>query len=103
MSLDRFNPDLAVHRLVQELKRDRILREEFERDPAAVAERSGLSAAEVAAIRGRDFKALFELGMHPFLLGQLSRLIFGTTEGTATSAAAEALVASLRGEDAPAS
>lgn len=98
MSLSNFKPELRTHGFVQALKRDSELRARFEADPGAVAEGYGLTPQEVTAIRERDFRALFDLGMHPFLLGQLARLLFGTAEGGAASAAASALVASLRGD-----
>lgn len=90
------NKDLVTHRLVQELKRDRPMRERFRaHEQDFLAAYPGLTDAERRAIAARDFRALYLLGLHPYLLGQLSRLIFGTIEGAGSSEAATALVRSL--------
>lgn len=89
------NKDLVTHRLVQELKRDRPMRERFRaHEQDFLAAYRGLTDAERHAIAARDFRALYELGLHPYLLGQLSRLIFDD-RGRRTSEAATALVRSL--------
>ena len=59
MSSTPFNPALAVHDLVQDLKWDAALRERFARDEAAVYDRYALLPAERAALERRDFRALF--------------------------------------------
>lgn len=100
MGLEHFNPLLNTHRLVMALKRDRGLREEFKADERKVLERFDLTSEERSAIQTRDFRALYELGVHQYLLSQLARLIFGTAEGTGTSEAASALMRSLLGEEA---
>jgi Aromatic-ring-opening dioxygenase LigAB, LigA subunit len=93
------NKELATHSLVQDLKRDREMRQRFRDDEATVlAEYAGLTEEEKRAIAARDFRALYELGVHPYLLGQLSRLIFGTVEGAGSSEASSALVRSLTGK-----
>ncbi|MDW5594040.1 hypothetical protein VSS74_06825 [Conexibacter stalactiti] len=93
-----YDPTRQTHKLVQELKRDRELRERFKDDEASVLDRYELLPQERAAIEQRDFKTLYELGVHPYLLGQLSRLIHGTVEGAGSSEASVALVRSLKGE-----
>lgn len=93
-----FNKDLATHTLVQDLKRDRDLRLRFREDEQPVLSRyPALTAEEKDAITSRDFRALYLLGVHPYLLGQLARLIFGTVEGAGSSEASSALVRSLTG------
>src|SRR4051794_37548589 len=100
--LDHFSKyldkDLQTHVLVQDLKRDRSLREQFKDDEAAVLDRYDLKPEERQAILDRDFRSLFVLGVHPYLLGQLSRLIHGTVEGAGSSEASVALVRSLTRE-----
>jgi hypothetical protein len=97
VGLENFDPLLASHRLVMALKTDRELRERFERDQDSVLQQFGLTEAEVSAIRARDFRALYELGLHPYYLSQLSRLIFGTAaESKGASDAARALVESFQ-------
>lgn len=93
-----YDPSRETHRLVQQLKRDRELRELFKSDEGAVLDRYELLPEERTAIEQRDFKALYELGVHPYLLGQLSRMIHGTVEGAGSSEASIALVRSLKGQ-----
>ena len=95
MGLEHFDPLLRTHELVMALKTDAALRRRFEQDEGAVLAEFPLTDAERAAIRARDFRALYELGLHPYYLSQLSRLIFGTVEGAGASDAARALVASF--------
>lgn len=98
MGLEHFDPLVKTHELIQALKTDRALRKRFEQDEESVLAEFELTVAERAAIRERDFRALYELGLHPYLLAQLSRLIFGTVEGAGASEAARALVESLQRE-----
>lgn len=103
MSLEHFSKyfdrTLATHTLVQDLKADRELRERFRADKAAVLDRYDLRPEEREAIEQADFRRLYTLGVHPYSLGQLSRLIFGTVEGGGTSEASLALVRSLTEDD----
>lgn len=98
MGLEHFDPLVRTHELIQALKTDRELRRRFEKEEEAVLADFDLTAAERDAIRKRDFRALYELGLHPYLLAQLSRLIFGTVEGAGASEAARALVESFERE-----
>jgi hypothetical protein len=95
MSLDHFDPMLRSNDLVQDLKWDADLLHRFQDDPAGVLDDYDLLDVERQAILERDFKALYELGLHPYLLGQLARELYGTAEQAGTSVAATALVASL--------
>jgi protocatechuate 4,5-dioxygenase alpha chain len=101
--LDHFSKyldkSLQTHVLIQDMKGDRGLREQFKADETSVLDRYDLKPEERQAILDRDFKALYELGVHPYLLGQLSRLIHGTVEGAGSSEASVALVRSLTRED----
>jgi len=95
--LKSYDPSLVVHDLVQDLKWDPALREAFARDEAAVLDRYPLEPAERQAIEKRDFRALYDMGMHPYLGGQLSRLIWGNDAGGGAIVAVNNLVASLTG------
>lgn len=95
MALGDFNPALASHDLVQDLKWDAELRARFERDEAAVLDQYPLRSEERAAIERRDFRALYDLGFHPYLGGQLARLIYGNEAGKGASVAVQKLVESL--------
>jgi protocatechuate 4,5-dioxygenase alpha chain len=94
-----FDPTLASHDLVQDLKWDRQLRQLFQQNEAAVLDRYNLLPAERKAIEARDFRALYALGMHPYLGGQLSRFIWGNDAAHGAVEASKKLVASLNGEN----
>lgn len=92
-----FDPTLASHDLVQDLKWDRRLRQLFEQNEASVLDRYDLRPEERKAIEERDFRRLYELGMHPYLGGQLSRFIWGNDAAKGAIEASQKLVASLQG------
>jgi protocatechuate 4,5-dioxygenase alpha chain len=96
--LKAYDPSLVVHDLVQDLKWDPALRAEFETNEAAVLDRYPLEPAERAAIEKRDFRALYDMGMHPYLGGQLSRLIWGNDAGGGALRANMNLIESLTGK-----
>ena len=95
MGLEKFDPTLAGHDLVQDLKWDPALRAEFKRNEKAVLNRYALRPAERKAIEQRDFKALYDLGFHPYLGGQLSRFIYGNDAGAGALVANKMLIESL--------
>ncbi len=97
MAWETYNPALAVHDLVQDLKCDRQLRAAFAQNEAAILDRYDLLPAERQAIEARDFRKLYDLGMHPYLGGQLARFIWGNDAGKGAVEAANRLVASLNG------
>lgn len=97
----RFDPTLAVHDLVQDLKWSPALREEFAANEEAVLDRYPLKSEEREAIVQRDFHALYTLGLHAYLGGQFARLIYGNEAGKGAKKAVDALVRSLVGADKP--
>ncbi len=97
MAWEKFDPTLACHDLVQDLKWDPQLRALFAQNEAAVLDRYPLRPAERAAIEQRDFRKLYDMGMHPYLGGQLSRFIWGNDAGRGAIEATNKLVASLQG------
>lgn len=101
MGLQKFNPNLVCHDLIQDLKWDAALRAEFDADPAAVLDRYPLAPEERAAIDAADFRALYDLGLHPYLGGQFARLMYGNAAGPEATRAVNRLIASLTGEDRP--
>lgn len=101
MGLERFDPTLATHDLIQDLKWDRGLRQRFATERAAVLDAYPLRPAERTAIEDADFRTLYELGLHPYLGGQLARLMFGNAAGPEATRAVNRLIASLTGEDRP--
>jgi len=98
VGLEKFDPTLAGHDLVQDLKWNPALRAEFKRNEKAVLDRYALRPAERKAIEARDFKTLYAMGFHPYLGGQLSRLIYGNDAGGGALVANKKLLASLNGE-----
>lgn len=101
MGLERFDPTLVCHELIQDLKWDAELRAEFEQAPAAVLDRYPLAPDERAAIDAGDFRSLYDMGLHPYLGGQLARLMYGNAAGPEATRAVNRLVASLTGEERP--
>ncbi|WP_037370834.1 hypothetical protein [Amycolatopsis orientalis] len=100
MSLQSINRALVSHDLVQDLKWNGELRQEFEKDEAAVLDRYPLTPAERTAIEERDFRALYDLGFHPYLGAQFARILFANNKSGATSAV-QHLLASIRRERVP--
>ncbi|MCW5774755.1 MAG: hypothetical protein KIT16_24125 [Rhodospirillaceae bacterium] len=98
MGLEKFDPTLAGHDLVQDLKWNPALRAEFAKNEKAVLDRYPLRADERKAIEQRDFRKLYDIGFHPYLGGQLSRLIFGNDARGGALVANKKLIASLTGE-----
>ena len=97
MAWEKFDPTLAVHDLVQDLKWNAQLRQLFAQNEAAVLDRYALRPDERKAIEARDFRALYDMGMHPYLGGQLSRFIWGNDAGKGAIEATNKLVESLQG------
>ena len=98
MGLEKFDPTLAGHDLVQDLKWNPALRAEFKANEKAVLDRYALRPEERRAIEARDFKALYAIGFHPYLGGQLSRFIYGNDAGGGALVANKKLIASLTGD-----
>jgi hypothetical protein len=72
-------------------------RKEFKENEKAVLDRYALLPEERKAIEERDFRTLYDLGMHPYLGGQLSRFIWGNDAGKGAVEASNKLVAALQG------
>lgn len=68
---------LPSNRMVFELRRDADKYAAFRKDLEASMEAFGLTAAERTAWREVDLPALAKLGVHPYFLPQISRLIKG--------------------------
>lgn len=98
MGFENFDPSLAGHDLVQDLKWDPKLRQQFKDDEKSVLDQYALKPEERRAIEQRDFRALYDLGFHPYLGGQLSRFIYGNDAGGGAIVAVNKLVESLQGK-----
>ena len=96
--LAKLDKTARINKLIFEVRLDPAARERLVADPEAVMAAYDLSEAERAGVRARDFKGLIELGGHPYLVAQLSRLLFGTADNRNSSTAAELLRRSVVGE-----
>jgi len=95
VSLDDFKPTLVTHDLIQDLKWDPQLRARWQQERSAVLDGYPLTTEEREAIDAGDFRRLYDLGLHPYLGGQLARLMFGNAAGPEATASVNKLVASL--------
>lgn len=95
-----FDPTLAGHDLVQDLKWDPALRARFPQEEASIYDRYPLRPEERRALEARDFRTLYDMGFHPYLGGQLARLYYGNEAGKGAAVAVRKLVESLRGKPA---
>ena len=102
MSFEQVDKPLVTHDLVQDLKWDAKLRAQFEADQASVLDRYALKPEERTAIDSGDFRTLYDMGLHPYLGGQLARLMYGNAAGTDERRAVNRLLSSLTGGDRPA-
>lgn len=102
LSLKDFDPTLAGHDLVQDLKWNPALRQQILAHEAEVLDRYALRPEERHAIEQRDFRTLYDMGFHPYLGGQLARFIYGNSAGKGAAVAVQKLVESLRGKQADA-
>jgi protocatechuate 4,5-dioxygenase alpha chain len=93
--LAKLDKTARVNRMIFEVRLDPAARERLVSDIEAVMAEYDLPDAEREAVRARDFKGLIELGGHPYLMSQLSRLLYGTANNRNTSTAAEMLRRSI--------
>lgn len=87
---NEFDPKLPSNRLIFEIRRERALYEGFPARMEAIMEEYGLSDAERAAWRAVDVRTLGEMGVHPYFLPQVTRLVHGAANNTTKSDAAQA-------------
>lgn len=88
MSILNVDKTLASNRLIFEVRRDAAKLQRFRGDPEAVMAEYRLTEAERRAWRDCDLKRLAELGVHPYFLPQVSRLVEGGAYNHNDSAAA---------------
>lgn len=78
MGIQHVDRTLPSNRLIFEVRRDMAKFQRFRGDPETVMSEYGLSEAEKLAWRTQDIRKLAELGVHPYFLPQISRLIEGS-------------------------
>lgn len=82
MALDHVNKLLQTNELIIDLKKSFELREKFKENEKEVLDMYSLTKDELEAIKARDFKKLYDIGVHQYLIAQLARLIYGTADGS---------------------
>lgn len=87
---NEFDPDLPSNHLIFEVRRDPALFTGFGERIEDMMERYGLSEAERRAWREVDVVELGRLGVHPYFLPQVTRLVHGSARNNSGSAAAQA-------------
>lgn len=99
MALDHVNKLLQTNELVIDLKRDGDLRRRFKEDEEGVLAMYALTKEETRAIRERNFRKLYDIGVHQYLIAQLARLIYGTAEGSNDGGSVQVLMSQMLQED----
>jgi hypothetical protein len=89
MSILNTDRTLPANKLVFEVRRDPALRARFASDLEGLMRDYALSEAEKDALRKADLKRLGKLGMHPYFLPQVTRLLKGAGHNHNESAAAQ--------------
>jgi len=87
---NEFDPDLPSNHLIFEIRRDPALYNGFAGRMEEVMESYDLSEAERKAWRAVDVVELGRLGVHPYFLPQVTRLVHGSADNDSKSAAAQA-------------
>jgi hypothetical protein len=95
MSIFDTDRTLASNRMIFEIRRDLAKVRRFQQDLEGCMDEYGLSEAERTAWRALDIKALGALGVHPYFLPQISRLIEGGADNHNTSKAAQLYAAKM--------
>jgi hypothetical protein len=95
MSIFDTDRTLASNRMIFEIRRDLAKVRRFRQDLEGCMEEYGLSEPERVAWRALDIKALGALGVHPYFLPQISRLIEGGANNHNTSKAAQLYAAKM--------
>lgn len=82
MALDHVNKLLQTNELIIDLKRDHDLRLRFKDNEMDVLKMYSLTEEELDAIKKRDFRKMYDIGIHQYLVAQFARLIYGTADGS---------------------
>jgi hypothetical protein len=95
MSIYDTDRTLASNRMIFEIRRDMAKYRRFRADLEGCMAEYGLTEEERAAWRAVDIRALGALGVHPYFLPQVSRLIEGGAYNHNSSAAAQLYAAKM--------
>jgi hypothetical protein len=69
----------SLQKVIRQINRDAAMRASFMASPSAAIEGMDLTAAERDALAGRDYRALYKLGVHGLILRPFS-IINGVSE-----------------------
>lgn len=86
---------LRSNRMVFEVRRDIGLVQRFRQNIEPFLEQYGLTDEEKVAWRNEDLRSLGELGVHPYFLPQVTRLIHGNNYNFNSSEAAKMYVKNI--------
>jgi len=100
MGIRDINRLLKTNRLIFDMRRDVTLLRRFQSDMEAVMEEYGLTEEEKEALRARDLTRLSEMGVHPYMVPQTSRLFYGSAHNSNDSEAAQKYKAAIVDEAA---
>jgi hypothetical protein len=95
MSIYDTDRTLASNRMIFEIRRDMATYRRFRQDLEGCMADYDLTEPERAAWRAIDIRALAALGVHPYFLPQVSRLIEGGAYNHNTSKAAQLYAAKM--------
>lgn len=95
MSIYDADRTLASNRMIFEIRRDMAKYHRFRADLEGCMAEYGLTEAERAAWRAVDIRTLGALGVHPYFLPQVSRLIEGGAYNHNASPAAQLYAAKM--------
>lgn len=84
-----FDPKLPSNKMIYEVRKTRALFADFAARLEETMERYGLSELERQAFRQQDIKGLRDLGLHPYFLPQVTRLLNGSKKNDSQSQAAQ--------------
>lgn len=99
MGLEHVNKLLQTHELIIDLKRDQSMREQFKQDEDKVLSQYDLTQEEIQAIKTRNFKALYDIGIHQYLVAQFARIIYGTADGSNDGGSVKILMQQMLSEE----
>lgn len=88
MGIRDINRLLRANRLIFDVRRDMQLFQRFKGDMESVMEEYGLSEEEKETLRSRNLERLAELGVHPYMIPQTSRIFYGSAHNSNDSEAA---------------
>ena len=88
--VEKVDRTLPLNQMIFYVRRDAELRRRWREDFDTLAREFGLSAEEIAAVKGADVRRLNDMGVHQYYVSQILRLSFGAAGASNTHPALEA-------------